>query len=248
MTDPAPITLHGMMSPNVLKVAIMLEELSLPYQLRYVDVFKGGQFTPDFLRLNPLGKAPVIVDPRLDRPLAESGAILIWLAEQAGQFLPSQSGIRYEVIQWLMVQMASVGPMLGQYTHFSLLPEGSEPYSLGRYRTAAERLYRLIDDRVSDREWIAGDDYSIADIATFPWGEYLDRHGFDQSSYPSLMQWRDRIAMRPAVGRARAALLDAFAQFSGNSRATATKEDLDRFFGRSADMPDQDFSAVTTLK
>jgi GST-like protein len=248
VTETPSIAVYGVMSPNVLKVVIMLEELALPYQLRYIDLFKGEQFSPEFLRLNPLGKVPVLLDARLNQPLAESGAILIWLAEQAGRFLPPSGSARYEVLQWLMVQMSAVGPMLGQFTHFSLLPAGSEPYARGRYEALAKRLYGLINDRVANRGWLAGDDYSIADIATFPWGEYIDRHGFDQSNYPALMRWREGISSRPAVQRAKAAFIAAFGASSVQSLGNATSEDLDRFFGRSKDMPQQDFSAATRLK
>jgi GSH-dependent disulfide-bond oxidoreductase len=248
MSDQQPITLYGVMSPNVIKVAIMLEELNLPYVLRFVALFKGEQFTPEFRALNPLGKVPVIVDPALDRPLAESGAILIWLAERSGAFLPAQSSDRCEILQWLMVQMSSIGPMLGQFTHFRLLPEGSEPYALARYRTLAERLYRLIDERLSTREWIAGSAYSIADIATFPWAEYLERHGLEAKDYPALQRWRDAIGRRPAVVKAKARMSEAFADASAQSMQSATSEDLDRFFGRSENMPAQDFTAVKRLK
>jgi GST-like protein len=248
VSETPSIVVYGVMSPNVLKVVILLEELALPYRLRYVDLFKGEQFSPDFLRLNPLGKVPVLLDARLKQPLAESGAILLWLAEQSGRFLPTSGDARYEVLQWLMVQMSAVGPMLGQFTHFSLLPPGSEPYARGRYETLARRLYGQINERVAKREWLAGDDYSIADIATFPWGEYLDRHGFDQKSFPALMRWRDRINSRPAIQRAKAAFAAAFGASSAESLGSATSEDLDRFFGRSKDMPQQDFSAVTRLK
>jgi GST-like protein len=190
----------------------------------------------------------VLLDARLKQPLSESGAILIWLAEQSGRFLPPSGEARYEVLQWLMVQMSAIGPMLGQFTHFSLLPAGSEPYARGRYATLAKRLYGQINDRVADRGWLAGEDYSIADIATFPWGEYLDRHGFDPKSFPALMQWRERINSRPAVQRAKAAFVTALGAPSAQSLGSATNEDLDRFFGRSKDMPPQDYSAVTRLK
>jgi GST-like protein len=248
VTDKPPIVVYGVMSPNVLKVVILLEELVLPYRLRYVDLFKGEQFSPEFLQLNPLGKVPVLLDSRLAQPLAESGAILIWLAEQAGQFLPKVGDARYEVFQWLMVQMSAIGPMLGQFTHFSLLPAGSEPYARGRYEALAKRLYGQINDRVAKHEWLAGDEYSIADIATFPWGEYLDRHGFDQKNYPALMRWRERINARAAVQRAKASFVAAYGASSAESLNSVTSEDLDRFFGRSHDMPRQDYSAVTRLK
>jgi len=248
MTDQKPIVVYGVNSPNVVKIAIMLEELALPYELRFVSVFKGEQFTPEFLALNPLGKVPVLVDSELDQPLAESGAILIWLAEKSGKLLPIQPSDRYEVLQWLMIQMSTIGPMLGQFTHYRLLPEGSEPYSLGRYEAIAKRLYTLVDDRLKDRQWIAGGSYSIADIAIFPWAEYLERHGLSSENYPAMRQWRENIANRPAVIRAKERANAAFTQFSQESMGTATTEDLDRFFGRTDDMPSQDYTAVTRLK
>jgi len=247
MNEKKPITLYGVMSPNVVKVAIMLEELGLPYVLRYVALFKGEQFTPEFRALNPLGKVPVIVDPDLDRPLAESGAILMWLAERTGRFLPPQSGDRYEVLQWLMVQMSAIGPMLGQFTHFRLV-SSNEAYALGRYGTLAEKLYRAIDERLADREWIAGGAYSIADIATFPWAEYLERHEMDAKDYPHMQRWRAEIGKRPAVVRAKVRIAAEFSDASIKTVQDASAEDLDRFFGRSENMPAQDFTAVKRLK
>jgi GSH-dependent disulfide-bond oxidoreductase len=248
MNEQKPITLYGVMSPNVVKVAIMLEELKLPYVLRYVSLFKGEQFTEEFRALNPLGKVPVLVDPALGRPLAESGAILLWLAEHHGVFLPQESAERYEVLQWLMVQMSAIGPMLGQFTHFSLLPAGSEIYSLGRYGSLAETLYRAIDQRLADREWIAGGAYSIADIAIFPWGEYLERHGKNVQEYPNLQRWRAAIAQRPAVIQAKARIGAEFSEASIKTIQDASAQDLDRFFGRTDNMPAQDYSAVKQLK
>jgi GSH-dependent disulfide-bond oxidoreductase len=242
------ITLYGVMSPNVIKVAIMLEELDLPYQLQFVALFKGEQFSPEFRKLNPLGKVPVLAAPELDHPLAESGAILMWLAERHSRFLPAQSFERYEVIQWLMIQMASVGPMLGQYTHFRLVPAGSEPYSLARYGTMAEKLYRSLDTRLADREWLAGTGYSIADIATFPWAEYLERHDFAISDYPNLKRWRDVIGQRAAVLRAKARIFREFGDVSSRQMQDASSTDLERFFGRTAAMPAQDYSAAKNLR
>jgi GST-like protein len=245
MHKGANLILYGMNSPNVTKVAIMLEELELPYELRHVAVFGGEQFTPEFLSLNPLGKVPVLVDPLLPRALAESGAILLWLAERSGRLLPADGPARYEIMQWLMVQMSSIGPMLGQLNHFRLLPKDSEPYAHGRYFAIAQRLYGLLNERLGEREWLAGDAYSIADIATYPWAHYLERHGFEAGRHPSVLRWRNAIAQTPAVKRAEQRMSQAFNALSTQTRRAATSEDLDRFFGRTSDMPPADFSSVT---
>ena len=245
MSRSETLVLYGMGSPNVRKVVIMLEELGLPYELRHVAVFKGEQFTPEFLALNPLAKVPVLLDPVLGEPLAESAAILFWLAERGGSaLLPAAAPARYAVMQWLMVQMASVGPMFGQLNHFRILPAGSEPYALARYATQTERLYRLLDDRLANREWIAGDGYSIADIATYPWAHYLERHGLDPTAYPALLRWRNVIDARPATTRAGERMDAAFNEVAAETRLAATKYDLDRFFGRTEEMPDADYSSV----
>jgi GST-like protein len=143
------LTLHGMGSPNVTKCVLMLEECGLDYELRHVAVFGQEQFTPAFLALNPLGKVPVLEDLLLGVPLAESGAILHYLAEREGKFFPAAQPARAEVMQWLMVQMANIGPMFGQVNHFRLvMKSGTHPYAEGRYVAAAERLYRLLDERL----------------------------------------------------------------------------------------------------
>ncbi|HEX7821766.1 MAG TPA: glutathione S-transferase N-terminal domain-containing protein [Sphingobium sp.] len=247
----ASLILYGMNSPNVRKVALMLEELALPHELRHVAVFKGEQFTPEFLALNPLGKVPVLVDPALGMPLAESGAILLYLAETHGQFLPTGQPARAEVMQWIMVQMANIGPQLGQLNHFQMQDGEQAPgsighaYALGRFTEAARRLYRLLDDRLAGREWIAGDAYSIADIATWPWATYLEQHGLEPQAHPALIRWRDRIAARPAVGRMTQRTLAAFSAPSAAARRSATTDDLDLFFGRTPEMPVADYSAIS---
>lgn len=209
------LILHGMSSPNVTKVVIMLEECELDYELRHVAVFKQAQFRPEFLQLNPLAKVPVLEDPRLGIPLAESGAILHYLAEREGKFLPASQpqslAARAEVMQWLFVQMANYGPLLGQLNHFRLvLAPGTEPYAEGRYAAAAEKLYRLLDTHLQTRDWIAGGDYSIADMAMQPWANYLEPHGFDSSRFPALVRWRAQVAARPAVQRALARAHEGF--------------------------------------
>lgn len=247
-----PLILHGMGSPNVRKVVIMLEELGLAYELRHVAVFAQEQFAPEFLALNPLGKVPVLEDPQLGQPLAESGAILLWLAEREGKFLPPNTPgaqpQRAEVMQWLMVQMANVGPMLGQVNHFDIAQTAApQDYAKARYRAAAARLYRLLDERLATREWIAGGDYSIADMATQPWAHYVERHGFDPAEFPALIAWRQRIEARPAVQRAVARASEAFDDAANRTRRAASAQDLDRFFGRTEHVPAADFSVITKL-
>ena len=235
----APLILHGMSSPNVTKVVLMLEECALDYELRHVAVFNQEQFTPEFLRLNPMAKVPVLEDPLLPgQPLAESGAILVWLAEREGKFLPAAAGPRAETMQWLMHQMASYGPMLGQYNHFTMaLQPDCEPYAQGRYHAQAQRLYRLLDDRLSKREWLAGGAYSIADMAMHPWAFYLEQHQFDPAAHPALIAWRSRIAERPAVIRAQSRIAEAFHARIGATMEKATRDDFERFYGIEPGMP-----------
>jgi len=241
------ILLHGMGSPNVIKVILMLEECGLDYELNPVAVFAQEQFEPGFLARNPLGKVPVLEDPKLGQPLAESGAILFWLAEREGRFLPTSQPARAEVMQWLMVQMAHYGPMLGQFTHFNLVPPGSQPYAQARYGAIAERLNRVLDERLQGRDWIAGGDYSIADMATQPWAYYVERHGFDPADFPALVEWRERIAARPAVQRALARAAEAFDDVATRTRKAASQEDLDKFFSRTEKVPETDYSAVKMM-
>lgn len=242
------LILHGMSSPNVTKVVLMLEECGLDYELRHVAVFAQQQFTPEFLALNPLGKVPVLEDPRLGIPLAESGAILLYLGEREGKFLPTQQPARAEVMQWVMLQMANIGPMFGQLNHFRLvLQPGSEPYAEARYAAAAERLYRLLDDRLATREWIAGGQYSIAEMAIWPWANYLEGHGFDPALYPNLCRWRQAVGARPAVQSAMARAHRDFTEEAERTRKAASAEDLDRFFGRTETVPAADFSNVVKM-
>jgi len=187
----------------------------------------------------------MLLDPALGQPLAESAAILAYLGETHGRFLPADYPARAEVMQWLMVQMASGGPMLGQLNHFRILPQDEQAYALGRYAAQAESLYRLLDERLAGREWIAGGAYSIADMAIYPWAHYLEKHGFDPAAYPALIRWRAAIDARPATARAAQRMDEAFAAISAETRKAATKADLDRFFGRTDTMPPADYSAIT---
>lgn len=242
------LVLHGMNSPNVTKVVLMLEECGLDYELRHVAVFKQEQFAPAFLAMNPIGKVPVLEDPRLGLPIGESGAILHYLAEREGRFLPASQPERAEVMFWLFAQMANWGPMLGQLNHFRLvLKSGTEPYAEARYAAVAERLYRLLDERLATREWIAGGDYSIADMAMQPWANYLEPHGFDPATHPHLVRWRGAVAARPAVQRALARAHEGFTEVAERTRKAAEAEDLDAFFGRTDKVPPADFSAVVKM-
>lgn len=199
------ITLYTWATPNGQKISIALEELGLAYRVRTVDITRGEQFDPAFLEISPNNKIPAIVDhdgPG-DAPLAmfESGAILIYLAEKSGRLLPNEPRARFETLQWLMMQMGSIGPMLGQAHHFRRFAPERIPYAIERYTREAERLYGVLDKRLADHEWLAGGQYSIADIATYPW---LARHawqGIELAAFPNVRRWFDTIAARPAVQR-----------------------------------------------
>lgn len=199
------IELYGMTSPNVTKVLLMLEELGRSYTFHHLNVFRGDQFDPSFQALNPAGKIPVIVDTDLTgKPqiVFESSAILIYLAEGSGRLLAPAGVARYETLQWLMVQACQIGPLFGQFTHFRRLAPPGNDYSLLRYGNLATRLYQLLESRLATRSWLAGDDYSIADIATYPWMRYVEWHGLDWASFPNLKKWADAIGARPAAQRA----------------------------------------------
>jgi len=199
------IELFGMSSPNVRKAVIALEEMGLEYEARHVAVFRGKQFDAEFLALNPMAKVPVIRDPEGpagDISVFESGAILIYLAEKYGtEFLPPQGAARYEVLKWLVLQIANVGPALGQHSHFRLQAEGNE-YAARRFRHMAAQVYRVLEARLAETQWLGGGAYSIADMAAYPWARYLERHAMDREEFPNLVAWRELIDARPAIIRA----------------------------------------------
>ena len=199
------ITVYSWATPNGHKVHIMLEECGLPYRTVAVDIGAGDQFKPEFLAISPNNKIPAIVDP--DGPggkpisLFESGAILLYLAAKTGRFLPEDLSARYEVLQWLMFQMGGVGPMLGQAHHFRLYAPEKIAYAIDRYTNEARRLYGVMDKRIAKRRYMGGDEYSIADMAIFPWLRSWKNQGIDWNDYPNLKGWFDEIGARPAVVR-----------------------------------------------
>lgn len=194
------IDLYTWTTPNGRKVSIMLEELGFPYRPIPVDISKGEQFDPDFLTISPNNKIPAIVDHEANLALMESGAILMYLADKAEKFLPARGPAHWRVIEWLMMQMGSVGPMLGQTHHFHRFHPGVSEYAEQRYLKETARIYGVLDRRLTDREYLAGD-YSVADIATWPWIARHEWHGIDWSLYPALLRWYRQIAARPAVQR-----------------------------------------------
>lgn len=189
-------------TPNCYKVAIMLEEIKLPYKIHTVDLTQQEQFHPDFLEINPNNKVPAIVDKQgpdhHSLTLFESGAILIYLAEKTGKFLSKDARSRIETIQWLMFQMGGVGPMLGQVHHFLHAAAEKFPYAIERYTNEAKRLYRVMDTHLENKAYFAGD-YSIADIAIFPWVNVYEKHRIELKDYENLNRWHCAIASRPAV-------------------------------------------------
>jgi len=199
------IEVYSWATPNGHKVHIMLEECALPYRAHAIDIGAGDQFTPEFLAISPNNKIPAIVDP--DGPdgkpisLFESGAILLYLAAKTGRFLPADVRGRYEVLQWLMFQMGSVGPMLGQAHHFRIYAPEKIPYAIDRYTNEAKRLYGVMNKRLARSRYIGCGEYSIADIAIFPWLRSWKNQGIAWDDYPHLKGWFDEIAARPAVQR-----------------------------------------------
>jgi GSH-dependent disulfide-bond oxidoreductase len=199
------IDLYTWTTPNGRKVSIMLEETGLPYNVHRIDISKNEQFTAEFIASNPNSKIPAIVDPEGPggRKLAvfESGAILIYLAEKTGQLLPSDPVKRMETLEWLMFQMAGVGPMFGQRHHFFRAAPEKVPYALERYTKETHRIYGVLDERLADNAYLAGGAYSIADIATYPWVARWEWHELDWAKFPNVERWFKAIGARPAVQR-----------------------------------------------
>ena len=197
-----PIQLYAWPTPNGYKISILLEELQLPYEVQPVNITRGDQFAEAFLKISPNNKMPAIVDP--DGPageplsLFESGAIMLYLADKSGHFIPADRAGYYRVVEWLMFQMANIGPMAGQAHHFRHYAPEQLPYAIKRYTNEVGRLYRVMNRRLAEVEFLGGD-YSIADIACWPWVRSWEKQGQDLDALPNLKRWFDQIAERPAV-------------------------------------------------
>ncbi|GKV79875.1 thiol:disulfide oxidoreductase [Pectobacterium carotovorum subsp. carotovorum] len=201
------IDLYYAPTPNGHKITLFLEEANLPYQLHRVNISKGEQFKPEFLAISPNNKIPAIVDTQPaegDTPISlfESGAILLYLAEKHGVLLSTSLRERTVTLQWLFWQVAGFGPMLGQNHHFNHYAPQPVPYAIERYQQETQRLYRVLDKHLQDSPWLAGENYSIADIATYPWVVSYARQRVDLDDYPAVKAWYTRISERPATQRA----------------------------------------------
>jgi GST-like protein len=194
------IDLYTFTTPNGRKASVMLEEVGLPYNVHKIDITKNEQFTPEYIAINPNSKIPAILDQDTDIKVFESGAILIYLAEKTGKFLPIDQKGRFEVLEWLMWQMGGVGPMSGQLNHFKRFAPEKIPYAIARYEKETLRLYGVLDKQLADKEFICGD-YSIADIATFPWVSIYESQGLTLDNHPNLKRWVETLQQRPAVQR-----------------------------------------------
>ena len=206
------IDLYTWPTPNGHKIHIMLEETGLPYRVHPVDIGAGDQFKPEFLAISPNNKMPAMVDQDGSdgKPfaLAESGAMLFYLASKTGKFLPADVRSRWMVMQWVMFQMGHIGPMLGQAHHFLGYAPEKIPYAMNRYRNEANRLYGVLDKQLGKSTWVACGEYTIADMSIMPWLRAPERQGVDMSRYPNVKGWMERMNARPAVQKALQVLAD----------------------------------------
>ncbi len=218
-------------TPNGHKVHIALEELGLEYRVIPVNIGAGDQFKPEFLKITPNHRIPAIVDP--DGPggkpftLFESAAIMLYLSEKTGgKLIPKDPIGRYKCLEWMMFQMGGVGPMFGQWNHFAAYAVEKIPYAIERYTNEVKRLHRVLEHRLAEAPWLAGDEYSMADIITFPWIRGAERRNIDLGEFPSVKRWHDEIAARPAVQRGVAVLAEHQRQGS------ITDKERENYFGR----------------
>ena len=194
------IDLYTFTTPNGRKASIMLEEVELPYNVHKIDITKNDQFTPEYVAINPNSKIPSIIDQETGITVFESGAILIYLAEKTGKFLPIDQKGRFQVLEWLMLQMGGVGPMFGQLNHFKKFAKEKIPYAIERYEKETLRLYGVLDKQLADKEYLCSD-YSIADIATYPWLAVYEFQGLTLDNHPNLKRWVEAVQQRKAVQR-----------------------------------------------
>jgi GSH-dependent disulfide-bond oxidoreductase len=242
------IDVYGMSSPNVVKITVMLEEVGLPYRQHHVNVFAGDQYTAQFLAISPNNKVPVIVDADgpggKPLPVFESGAILIYLAEKTGKLLPASGIERTTVLEWLMVQIASVGPMFGQLVHFTrhAPQEQDHQYSVQRYTSEVRRIFGVLDRRLAASAFLGGPEFSVADVATWPWirtaagiypflAEAAAARGSPLAEFPAMARWFNAIKERPAVARG-VATGERFLENDKAAFGAADAEAFDRFFNR----------------
>lgn len=226
------IDLYAWPTPNAYKISILLEELELPYRVKPVDITKGEQFQPDFLRISPNNRMPAIVDhdaPGGPLAIFESGAILVYLAEKGRRFLSPEPHARFAVLQWVMWQMAGLGPMLGQAFHFRSYAPEKIPYAIERYSREAERLFQVLERQLEGRDYTAGD-YSIADMASYPWTPVAAALDLDMTRFTNMTAWQERLAARPAVQRGMA-LLNELRQ----DPAALSEEARRNLFGKAPD-------------
>ena len=225
------LDLHFWPTPNGKKVSILLEELGLPYNLVPCNIGRGDQFKPEFLKITPNHRIPALVDSEGPggKPftLFESAAILIYLSEKTGgKLIPKDPIGRYKCLEWMMFQMGGVGPMFGQWNHFAAYAVEKIPYAIERYTNEVKRLHRVLEHRLEDAPFLAGNEYSMADIITFPWIRGAERRNIDLADYPSVKRWHDEIAARPAVQRGVAVLADRARQ------GEITDEERENYFGK----------------
>lgn len=228
-----PIELYYWPTPNGWKISIMLEECRLPYEVKFVNILRGDQFEPAFLKISPNNRMPAIIDPKGPggRPISifESGAILQYLGRKTGKLYPKDERRRVEVDEWLFWQMAGLGPMAGQAHHFRLYAPEKLPYAIERYTNEVRRLYGVMEKRLKDREYLCGS-YSIADIACIGWTRPWERQGQDPSEFPNVARWREKLLARPAVVRGMAHKNDE----ANVADATRDKKTFDLLFRQGA--------------
>ena len=228
------IDLYFWPTPNGYKVTVMCEEVGLKYNVIPVNIGAGDQFKPEFLKISPNNKMPAIIDHDAadGKPLAmfESGAILMYLAEKTGKLMPSDTRGKYNVIQWLMFQMGTVGPMLGQAHHFRRYAPEKLEYAVNRYTNEAKRIYNVIDKRLSEAPYLAGD-YSIADIATYPWLVPHSMQGQNLAEYPNLNRWFAEMRERPAVKRGFAVMADVIERMRQQAQQRPDPKSWENLFG-----------------